>query len=232
MRWLFSRASVIGPAHVLSALPNQDSVGICSSRHLWAACVSDGLGSKPFSDVGSKLAVKVALSNLYNAVDSDDHQEFVTRLYNDWLKQIIPLKATDAAATCLAAFGLGNNRVRLIQLGDGVILYRSRGVTSFISSSGNKFGNETTALGSSKRFSDWDFIDIEISEKGDGVILMTDGISDDIEPVNFPEFMQSMYESLRRKSTRRRNSWLKQELMSWPTPGHSDDKSIAVVFRN
>ncbi|KEQ17885.1 PP2C family serine/threonine-protein phosphatase [Endozoicomonas numazuensis] len=232
MRWLFSRASVIGPAHVLSGLPNQDSVGIRTCRQYWAASVSDGLGSKPFSDVGSKLAVKVVLNSLHDTIDSNDHHKFVTHLYNEWLKQISPLKATDAAATCLAAFGRGGDCVRLVQLGDGAILYRSRGVTSLFTSSDNKFGNETSALGSSRRFSDWSIIDIEIPEKGDGIILMTDGISEDIEPEDFPEFMQSMYESLRRKSTRARNSWLKRELKAWPTPGHSDDKSIAVVFRN
>lgn len=230
MTWQFSRASVIGPAHTHSGLPNQDAVGLRRQGLRWVACVSDGMGSKPFSDIGSKTVVRTALDSLGIAEEGD--KEFVTSLYGRWLKRIKPINPGDAAATCLVAIRVKSNLIRLFQLGDGVILYRSNGVVSVVSPPGNTFTNETTALGVSKKFSDWAITEVKLSTRGDGVILMSDGISEDLPQESLPDFMESLYQSLRKKSIRNRNTWLKRELLDWPTPGHSDDKSIAVIFRD
>ena len=45
--------SVIGPGHIKTGKPNQDSFLLKKYKNGWVAVVSDGVGSKPLSHTGS-----------------------------------------------------------------------------------------------------------------------------------------------------------------------------------
>jgi serine/threonine protein phosphatase PrpC len=62
------------------------------------------------------------------------------------------------------------------------------------------------------------------------VSLLTDGISDDIE--EYQEFLKSTARSLRNKGIRSGKEWINRQLIAWPTPKHTDDKTIVVIQRN
>ena len=60
--------SVIGPGHIINGQPNQDSTLVKRVPSGWLAVVCDGMGSKPHSDVGSRLACLAAF-DVIKAVD-------------------------------------------------------------------------------------------------------------------------------------------------------------------
>ena len=49
-------ASVTGPGHIAKDIVNQDSFLCINKRNYMLFVVSDGMGSKPFADLGSKKA--------------------------------------------------------------------------------------------------------------------------------------------------------------------------------
>jgi len=54
--------SVIGKGHIREGLPCQDNFDFCSLDEFWSiAIVSDGAGSRKYSDIGSKIATEVAI---------------------------------------------------------------------------------------------------------------------------------------------------------------------------
>lgn len=57
----FVIATLIGPAHIEQQLANQDAAKCKISNGFWVAAVADGMGSRTLSDIGSKLAVNIAI---------------------------------------------------------------------------------------------------------------------------------------------------------------------------
>ena len=120
--WKSFGASVRGPGHVATGNPNQDAWA--SFHHAWGdgVVISDGLGSKPFSDFGSHaicLAVEYAAHACRNKTEID-HNFLSDRIRSNWLSLITPLEPRDCAATCLFAFRLGDGAIHLGMLGDGL----------------------------------------------------------------------------------------------------------------
>ena len=68
-------------------------------------------------------------------------------------------------------------------------------------------------------------------EPGDLVLLMTDGVSDDLAAPSLDGFTQVIHRQIQQRSRRQARRWLTHELTHWATPLHSDDKTVAVVFR-
>ena len=66
---------------------------------------------------------------------------------------------------------------------------------------------------------------------GNRVLLMTDGVSDDLAAPSLDGFTQVIHRQIQQRSRRQARRWLTHELTHWATPLHSDDKTVAVVFR-
>ncbi|WP_158527405.1 PP2C family serine/threonine-protein phosphatase [Pelagibaculum spongiae] len=223
-------ASVVGPGHLQSGLPNQDTVQVRNGRKQWVAVVSDGMGSKPHAALGSKMACRAAHQVIKESDFTISDRELVQNLYRRWLLLLGEINPRDAVATILIAWGCADGKCRLLQLGDGVALFTHGGTTRILDSRNQQaFLNETTGLGISKKMSDWSCAHTDLFKLGDHVILMTDGISDDIE--DFDQFAPDLISSLTSKGSRYSKCWLKKQLTEWPTPFHTDDKTIAVVSR-
>ena len=58
-------ASIIGKAHIKLKKPNQDSYLIANEDEYTLAVVCDGLGSKKYSQIGSKKLCKVIFSKKF-----------------------------------------------------------------------------------------------------------------------------------------------------------------------
>ena len=226
--YLYS-ASVRGPLHIAENIPNQDAVLTRRWNHGWLAVVCDGMGSRKHSDTGARCACKAAHDILQNAPFDRPARELICHIYNQWLKYIGFITPDDAVTTCLIAWGKYSGETRLFQLGDGAILYHGNQMGQLSYRSENQFSNETNGLGVSRQFSDWIVKKIVLLNKNHGLALMTDGISDDL--VQSQEFVPYMIETLRKMKKRRIKKWLVNELENWPTPGHTDDKTIAIIYR-
>lgn len=229
-------ASVVGPGHLLLGDANQDAISLRGWQGGWIAAVADGLGSRPLSGIGSRLAVKTAQKTIRTLENPQDFQatearQIATAFYRRWLSAVPYADKSSAACTLLlAACDMGGN-ARIWQLGDGLVVCRTQGSFKVVTPERTAFGNETRALGIHRAWSDWSTADVVLRDRGDAVILMTDGISDDIRLNSLETFADAVVRRVATRTRRGGRSWLMNELTHWSTPGHTDDKTIAVIYK-
>ncbi|EGQ8097229.1 hypothetical protein CGG88_11210 [Vibrio parahaemolyticus] len=229
MKISISKMSVIGPSHSELRVPNQDAVASRQSNGRWAVAVADGMGSRDLSHIGSKLATHLAVRCCLEKSEDISDKELITDIYTKWLdglkdKNIAP---NDAVTTLMVAWGNSKGEYRFIQLGDGVIC---NSTINHSVSEDDLFSNDTTGLGLSKKFSDWRIGRGRLNLAIGGLILMTDGISEDIE--DHLGFCGTLVRRAQTCSPRAVKKNLKGLLHNWPTPHHTDDKTIAMVLIN
>jgi len=228
MRLLIGGASVPGPAHLLDGTPNQDALGISGLKGGWCIAVADGLGSRPLSHLGSRKAVQLFRHLVRSQVDIR-HDKIGLALRDAWLNHFSDSHRA-YETTCLWARVDASGHGLAGQVGDGLLLVRSRGEFKVITSQRQGFGNQTLTLAQADKQT-ISSIEIDLNSPGDGVLLMTDGISDDLIPEQLESFFEAIYRRQMRSSKRQMRLWLTQELNGWSTPRHSDDKTIAGIFR-
>lgn len=230
--WRSFGASVIGPSHLADGMLNQDAW--VSFHRVWGdgVVVSDGLGSKPFSHLGSRAACLAAVHAIRSwcGDTSIDHAVIAERIKNKWISLLAPLQPADCAATCLFAVRMNCGVVHLAMLGDGLAAV-VRGDGMVVSMSDDKsegFSNITAALSPELTTSDWRWMSLP-EEDCQSILLCTDGVADDLSDVYgfVKEFCQA-HGALCSVSAARR---IRQMLENWPTPGHTDDKTIACLVR-
>lgn len=229
--WRTFGASVIGPSHISSGKPNQDAWA--AFHWVWGdgIVVSDGLGSKPFADFGSRAACLALICSLHSCRNKDemDHLLLSDRIKSKWLSLIAPLVPRDCAATCLFAYRI-NGGVRIGMLGDGLVaaLKVDGSVESLSDDKSEGFSNITAALSTDVTEKDWRWLSIHENDC-QSIVLCTDGVADDLsDVVGFVKNFYDVHCSLSSVSAARR---AREALENWPTPKHSDDKTIACLFR-
>ena len=222
--------SSVGPAHVQFGQPNQDALGLWGWKTGWIAVVCDGLGSRPLSHVGSRLASLAARRVIRDGAAWGNPRQVIENIGRMWL-DTLPILPAQAATTVLIAACRANGDCFVAQLGDGLILCRSEGEFSTLTPERDGFANQTRSMGSSKSWLDWRMSRPRLVAPGDGIMMMTDGMSDDLRPDLLEPFFCMMQKECSGRSRRRARKWLQAQLEGWPTPGHSDDKTVAMIFR-
>jgi len=232
MLWNSFGASVIGPGHISAGKPNQDAW--LAFHHVWGdgIVVSDGLGSKPFSDFGSRAAC-LALVRAVHACRGKvvmDCASMFDRIKSKWLSLIMPLDAHDCAATCVFAFRINDGMVHIGMLGDGLaaVVKADGSIVSLSEDKSHGFSNITVALSPYVSAKDWRHLSLP-EEECASVLLCTDGVADDLDNVN--GFLKGFIEAHRALPAVSVNHHIREMLESWPTPKHSDDKTIACLCR-
>lgn len=231
MRFIACGASVIGPRHFELGEPNQDAMALAGCRGGWIAAVADGLGSRPRSDVGARSACQISRRILRNAPNNFDLTAMLPLTYQHWLEAIEPTSPRDAATTLLFSRVTAAGDVHAAQLGDGLLLVRCAGEFRRVTPVRTAFGNQTWALESRHEQDKWSVTQGRLTEPGDGIVMMTDGVADDLEPAQLSEFFDALYQDLSTRNRRSGRRWLQSELKDWATPLHSDDKTLVVIFR-
>ena len=230
--WNGFGASIIGPGHIAAGQPNQDAW--LAFHHVWGdgIVVSDGLGSKPFSDFGSRAACRaVALAaQACRGKAVMDHAFMSDRITSKWLSLIMPLDARDCAATCVFAFRVNDGMVRMGMLGDGLAsLVKTDGSVVTLSDDKSKgFSNITAELSTTVTVKDWRWLSMPEADC-QSIVLCTDGVADDLSDVN--GFVKEFADAHRRLSSVSAARRAREALENWPTPKHSDDKTIACLFQ-
>lgn len=231
MRFIASGASVIGPRHIDQHGPNQDAMTLSGWRGGWIAAVADGLGSRSHSDVGARSACQVSRKILRQAPYKFVLSELLPKVHQEWLKSIRPLHPRDVATTLLFARVMSSGDVHASQLGDGLMLTRFGGEFRCMTRERSAFGNQTSALELNYVPDRWTSVVGRLSNPGDGIVLMTDGVADDIHPAHLADFFDALYHDMKSRNRRRGRRWLQSELKDWATPLHSDDKTVVAIFR-
>jgi hypothetical protein len=165
MQWQVVGRSAIGTKHIKKETPCQDAVGyeIIPGNQIIIGAVSDGMGSAKRSDVGSKLAVKTALSQMkstscwQNQPKNDEQAQEIFRSVLEKVKAALKQEAENKGYSVedldctLLAFVATPTWLAAMQVGDGLIVIRPRGGNYellFMPDKG-EFANETTPVTSS-----------------------------------------------------------------------------------
>lgn len=228
-------ASVTGPGHLELGEGCQDALSIKGWRGGWIAAVADGLGSRTHSAQGAQVAVRSAhaiarrweRSSAWRTLPARD---VATEIYRRWLQTVPWSDKSVAATTLLLAICDVDGYTRIWQIGDGLIVSLVNGKTTVLTPTRSGFGNETRAIGVDTAWSAWHSADLVLGNAGDMLLLMTDGIADDIPQDLIGGFACAVRVEFRKRSRRGSRKWLQRELTHWATPGHSDDKTLAAIF--
>jgi len=233
LKWSTFGASVRGPSHVISAQPNQDSwLGFETVSGL-GVVVSDGLGSKPFADIGSEaacLAVKRAVQDVSVLRAAGQSPQFQQRVHEKWIELVRPFNPQECSATCLYAFVTSEGVINVGSLGDGCIgvLKESEEVVVLAVDKSDSFANVTQCLGTNPAVDAWRTLKFHESECR-AVILCTDGVSADLNDI--AGFVRNFVLSLSPLASHSASRHIAEVLEQWPVMGHSDDKTIACLHR-
>jgi hypothetical protein len=94
----------------------------------------------------------------------------------------------------------------------------------------DSFSNFTNSLQQEFVPDQWETATIE-SAVCNAVVLCTDGISDDLLQEKEYEFAKEFVREYSKMRVYKRKLKIKRMLHKWPVPGHSDDKTIACLFK-
>ena len=89
------------------------------------------------------------------------------------------------------------------------------------------FSNMTQSLTERTEASDWTIVGVDESECK-AVLLCTDGIADDL--IDIEGFASNLVEDFCNLPVTTAASEAMSMLLDWPTPKHSDDKTLACLF--
>ncbi len=227
---------VTGPFHQDQGSEGQDALSLRGWRGGWIAAVADGLGSRTRSTIGARLAVQAAqtVARGWPAEAWRDvpARQAATDIYRRWLTTVPWADKGSAATTLLLLVCDADGIARTWQLGDGLILLRTQDRVRSLTPPRTGFGNQTVALGVDRSWSAWHTADFALQAPGDMVLLMTDGVADDLAPHALNGFASAVHRHLTRLNRRRGRHWLAHELTHWATPLHGDDKTLVAVFKD
>ena len=233
-RWSGWGASEIGLDHRRAGVPNQDSWMIRHFRAGITVAVSDGLGSCRHADVGSRAACRAVAeaAGHYFRNPPAALNKMPALVQHLWEMMLSGHPPADCSATCLFVAARNDAGAVLAQLGDGLIAAcQSDGTVDLLMpDKSDSFANLTVGLASEQATSRWRTISVP-EERYRAFVLCTDGISEDLEPEAMKGFAWEVYSHYERYSRRARGREVRRWLRSWPVPGHSDDKTIACIYR-
>lgn len=233
-QWVVFGASVRGPTHVAEHTPNQDA-WVGRLRRVYAlVTVSDGLGSRPQSLTGARAVCWAAgqATAAWAATPQAPTESLIRMMRILWEMRVAPAAPGDCAATCLLALWLATGRLLVVGLGDGLALVRrSDGGVEALKRSPDEFSNRTLSLGQPHQLADWRVVEVDPAPPGTIVVLATDGVAEDLRVDRLSEWAHWLIETYGCQPAQERRRLLQRELRQWPTPGHGDDKTVAVLWR-
>lgn len=225
-------ASVRGPLHRSEGRPNEDAWLHARGPFGALAVVCDGLGSRPNARAGARsacAAVKEAVSRWSKADDAP--LSYLSHLVEVlWRLRLHPTPPNSAATTCLLALATVSGKCVVGGVGDGLALVRTGATLRVVvGDRGEHFANETMGLGASTGPRAWTLAEFLPTDAERIAVLATDGVADDLVPERLDGFCDWLIDAFEPLAPRERYNRLAAELRAWPTPGHLDDKTLAVL---
>lgn len=233
MRIELLAASARGPGHEQLGTGNEDAWIAARLTGGSVIAVADGMGSKPEAAVGARTACDAAVvaMDLWWRGPAQEVQalpDLIEATWRAWLGRVDP---SDARSTCLVAGISDDGSLVVAALGDGIVLVvDERDEVDVVTDERTGFGNETYALGDRGSRSPWRLRVTPQVGPGTAVLLATDGVADDLLPEARAGFARHVISSFGGLPEWERGFALWRELRDWPTPGHSDDKTVAVMW--
>lgn len=224
-------SSVRGPLHVRDGLPCQDAWLTVVKPDASLAVVCDGMGSRPYAREGSRIATLATRDawRVWYQSPVGSVEDLIRLIEVTWrlrLREIVP---NTAATTCLLYAEDGHGRAALAQLGDGLIVRRCADGQVINHPSRSQGFGLTHALGTPHTLTDWSFAITEPLQSGEALMLVTDGVSEDLERSRIGDLIAWIIEDIAPQSNAGRQ--LARALRNWPVPHHQDDKTLLLLWK-
>ena len=228
-------ATRCGTSHEKKGGQNQDS---CMGVHFsWGdfLALADGVGSCSESEFGSRAACRAAARAVDTCLRFSRKADFaliLPLLHDLWRVFLKNHSPESARTTCLMAF-TWQRKLHIASIGDGMIAVCGDTVEQTIVLEDDKedsYANVTDSLGYSFQPSLWHTLVLE-QDLWRGVMLCSDGISEDYKTETRPLFAWSVMKSFSPMSSPLRRRELRK-ILKREAPGHQDDKTmIALCWR-
>lgn len=223
---IFGGISIIGSYHNV----NQDSFLCKPYKDGYIMVVSDGMGSKSLSHLGSKCiceCVYDVVSNYAFDLDVISFKDIIYACHEEWKKRLSDFDIKQCYATLLVAV-IRKKTIKAARLGDGFLaIYADGKVTCLYDKKENYFANETDCLKENLDREKIEIVKIEYS-KYQGAVLCTDGI--EIGTMQEKDIIGFTQEFVDEYSNKEKEDVI-EEIESWleDWPG-MDDKTLVFVM--
>lgn len=227
-------ASVKGMLHKDSNIPNQDAYLVKRYKFGTILVVSDGLGSKKHSDVGSKAVGKAITRavQIWNEYQEKDIRLLIPLMVSLWNIEIFPFTQKDCGATCLFVIIANDGHIYMGQLGDGNIYISIEGEWQLVREKEDDFTNMTVCMGGFSSYSDWSLKDFFVGNKPIDIVLMTDGVSETLVEDKKIEFVNLLLRKLSEcENLPERNNLIYKILSEWNPVSAGDDRTLICYRR-
>lgn len=206
---------------------NQDSFKCKKLDKGFIVALSDGLGSKKNSKVGSSFLCESAIDiaeQLKDSLRTISPEEYIYRVYDSWIKKIGNYEIRECYATMLILLAY-SGRIMAARLGDGFIgIWADNYVKILFDRKEDYFANETDCLTENIDFDKIELYELEVSELHGGV-LCSDGVGiGNMIETELSSFTIDFVEGYCYMSQSEVTSDIGEWLKDWPG---SDDKTLA-----
>ena len=224
----FNGLSIKGKKHNF----NQDSFCLRNVMGNKVLIVSDGLGSKKYSHIGSKLLCKSVMEVIYEEIDLRQLslEALINKIYSKWIKRLEKrgLYYRDCLATLLFTI-IYDDEVLCFRTGDGIIsIISDYDHRIFLEDKNDSFSNLTIPFTLSINRESIDFELVKYN-KFLNILCLTDGI--DIFPYEekvFKQFSQDIYEEYKEYNDIKTNKLMSKWIKKWPS---NDDKTLVYYLK-
>lgn len=227
-------STVRGSLHIDGNIPNQDAYSVKQYKFGTILVVSDGLGTKKKSDIGSKAvgrAINKAVQ-IWNEYSEKDIRLLLPLIVSIWNIEIFPFTQKECGATCLFAIITNDGHAYVGQLGDGSIYLSIDDCVQLLKEKDDDFSNLTVCMGGFSSYSDWTLKDFDISNKSFGIVLMTDGVSETIVENKKIDFINLLFRRLSEcENLAKRNNLIYKILSEWNPVSAGDDRTLICYRR-
>lgn len=184
--WITNSVLVRGRGHIAEEKPCQDRVYTIEQDGVSVISLADGAGSRARSEIGAEIASKTAgnfiLQHKDELYQAETFRTLKEELYQDLINALQKgveennCESIRDLASTLLCVGIYRDRLFMIHVGDGVIIYRKGGQLLILSEPDNgEYANVTTFVTSQNAFEHLRFKRAEIPEEADAFFIMSDG---------------------------------------------------------
>ena len=227
-------ASVKGMLHESGNIPNQDAYSVKRYKFGTILVVSDGLGSKKHSDIGSKAVGKAVnrAVQIWNGYVEKDIRLLLPLLVSIWNLEIYPYSQKDCGATCLFAIVANDGHIYIGQLGDGSIYIAIDNELQLVKEKEDDFTNLTACMGGFSSYADWSLKDIVVGNRALGIVMMTDGVSENVTEEKKEDFINLLFKRISEcENLPKRNNLVFKILSEWNPVSAGDDRTLICYRR-
>ena len=224
----FVTATDIGSNHRALLMPNQDAVDFIFDDEDFVLAVSDGVGSCPKAELGSKEAVASCIrvfTRIKNRIIEFENESIVSALINEWSVSLNHENPDDCCATLKAVFKIGQV-MKAVSVGDGFIAVSSDGLTLLSPTEEVAFSNETSCLCSKIETRDFWTSDFNLDiHKSYAAICCTDGVANGILAGQELNLVRDIEENISADMLKKEIEALLEDISDYCF----DDKTVGVV---